>query len=252
LSQSTIVAEGGTLTSPDAPTPWQTEASSASGRLLPPGLVFSDTPSRLMAYLLDGFVIAPLYYVAFALVGLDANSVGFGRFPDRNLYVLATLIGLAIQGAYFVSFWSGGRRATPGQRVFGIQVANAFDGQPLTIGQAFGRWAAMGSWIAIPFVLPIMAAAIVSAVAVAVWNMLLLMSTIVSPTKQGLHDRFARSALVRPAGAGNRWAVGCLTFLIILAALYVGFLVFVFSQIPWDRMPPNPYLDEYLRWMWPS
>jgi hypothetical protein len=136
--------------------------------------------------------------------------------------------------------------------VFGIQVANAFDGQPLTIGQAFGRWAAMGSWITVPFVLPFLAAAIVSGVAATAWIVLLLLSTIASPTKQGLHDRFARSALVRPAGAGNRWAVGCLAILIILAASYVALLVFVFSQIPWDRMPPNPYLDEYLRWMWPS
>lgn len=244
--------EGGTLTSPDAPTPWQTEAPTASSRLLPPGLVFSDTPSRLMAYLLDGFVIAPLYYVVLALAGFDFNAIGVGRLPDRNLYVLATLLGLAVQGAFFVWFWSGGRRATPGQRVFGIQVANAFDGQPLTIGQAFGRWAAIGSWITVPFVLPFMAAAIVSGIAAIVWILLLLLSTIVSPTKQGLHDRFARSALVRPAGAGNRWAVGCLTVLIILGGLYVAFLVFVFTQIPWDRMPPNPYVDEYLRWMWPS
>jgi uncharacterized RDD family membrane protein YckC len=243
--------KGGTLTTPDAPTPWQTEAPTASSRLLPAGLVFSDTPSRLMAYLLDGFVVAPLYYVVLALVGFDVKSIGVGRLPDRNLYVIATLLGLAVQGAFFVWFWSGGRRATPGQRVFGIQVANAFDGQPLTIGQAFGRWAAMGSWIAVPFVLPFMAAAIVSTVAVVVWNLLLLLSTIVSPTKQGLHDRFAGSALVRPSGAGNRWAVGCLTVLIILGALYVALLVVVFSQI-WDRMPPNPFLDEYLRWMWPS
>jgi uncharacterized RDD family membrane protein YckC len=205
-----------------------------------------------MAYLLDGFVIAPLYYVVLALVGFDFNSIGVGRLPDRNLYVLGSLLGLAVQGVFFVWFWSGGRRATPGQRVFGIQVANAFDGQPLTIGQAFGRWGAMGSWITVPFVLPFMAAAIVSGIAATVWIVLLLLSTIVSPTKQGLHDRFARSALVRPARAGNRWAVGCLTILIIIAALYVALVVFVFSQIPWDRMPPNPYLDEYLRWMWPS
>jgi uncharacterized RDD family membrane protein YckC len=205
-----------------------------------------------MAYLLDGFVIAPLYYVVLALVGFNVNSIGVGRLPDRNLYVLGSLLGLAVQGAFFVWFWSGGRRATPGQRVFGIQVANAFDGQPLTIGQAFGRWAAMGSWITVPFVLPFLAAAIVSGVAATAWIVLLLLSTIASPTKQGLHDRFARSALVRPAGAGNRWAVGCLAILIILAASYVALLVFVFSQVPWDRMPPNPYLDEYLRWMWPS
>ena len=46
----------------------------------------------------------------------------------------------------------------------------------------------------------------------AVWWVVLVISIIISPTKQGIHDRFSRSALVRPAGPtiGGRSVVsGC-------------------------------------------
>ena len=46
----------------------------------------------------------------------------------------------------------------------------------------------------------------------------LAISVAVSPTKQGLHDRIARSAIVRPAGPTDRWALGC-------AWLFIGLVV---------------------------
>jgi uncharacterized RDD family membrane protein YckC len=82
------------------------------------------------------------------------------------------------------------------------------------------------------------------------WNLLLLVTTIASPTKQGLHDRFAGSALVRPAGAGNRWAAGCLAILLIFVLLEALLVVWVFSN-PSSYMPPD-FWDVYLRWLWPS
>ena len=54
---------------------------------------------------------------------------------------------------------------------------------------------------------------------------------IVSPTKQGIHDRFAKSALVRPAGQSNRWAVGCVWLLIIVTVVEVVLVVALFSII---------------------
>jgi uncharacterized RDD family membrane protein YckC len=238
------------VTTPDAPTPWQTEPPTASNRLLPPGLVFSDTPSRLVALILDGIVLGPTYYLLYALLGYDFNRIGVGHFPDRNIYVFATLGILAINAAYFVWFWSGGRRATPGQRVFGIQVANAFDGAPLSVGQAFGRWVATGWWITTPFILPFMVVAIASGVLAAIWDLILLVTTILSPTKQGLHDRFAGSAVVRPTGASKRWAIGILAILVIVVVVEGAFLVWAFYGEPSRYMPTN-YLDRYLHWMWP-
>jgi hypothetical protein len=62
----------------------------------------------------------------------------------------------------------------------------------------------------------------------------LLVSTVMSPTKQGLHDRFANSAVVRPAGAGSGIAMACLVIVIalfVLAILSIVALIFVGGQV---------------------
>jgi len=62
----------------------------------------------------------------------------------------------------------------------------------------------------------------------------LLVTTIGSPTKQGLHDRFANTALVRPAGAGSGGLViGCLLIiglLVILPIIVLGVLVGLYGD----------------------
>jgi hypothetical protein len=63
--RSTSAAGGLALTLPDAPTPSRAEISTASSRLLPPGLVVSDTPSRAMAYVLDS--------IAFTVINRAGN-----------------------------------------------------------------------------------------------------------------------------------------------------------------------------------
>jgi uncharacterized RDD family membrane protein YckC len=228
--------------------PWQAGAPTTSSRLLPPGLVFSDTPSRLVAYFLDSIVISVIYSIPLSLLGL--YSFTYPDLPDRNSFIVGSLLGFVLQVVYFVWFWSGGRRATPGQRVFGIQVANAFDGQPLTLNQAVKRWIGLGFWIPLPFVLPIMAIAVGSFVVGAVWWLMLLITTVVSPTKQGLHDRFAGAALVRPAGAGNRWAVGFLVLVLIFTVVELLLLVWVFTL--GQPYLPADYWNVYLKWLWPS
>jgi uncharacterized RDD family membrane protein YckC len=223
--------------------------------LLPPGLVFSDTPSRLWAYLLDGFVLSPIYFLVFSLFGFDFSNPTLEAMPDRNAWLVGSLVAFALNAAYFVWFWSGGRRATPGQRVFSIQVANAFDGQPLTTTQAVKRYLGMGQWVGILALLPYLATAVLSFVLAWAWLVVLLLTSIASPTKQGLHDRFAGSALVRPAAAGNRWAVGCLWLAILGAALYALFFAFVMTSVPSSDLSYRymlEYLQDFFRTLWPQ
>jgi uncharacterized RDD family membrane protein YckC len=248
--------EGDALTSPDAPKPFQYDRSTASSRLLPPGLTLSDTPSRLMALLLDGFAVGAIGSVPLSLLGFDyPTRIGLGAFPDRNLFVATELVAVLINASYFIWFWSGGRRATPGQRIFSIQVANAFDGLPLSRGQALKRWFATGQWLGILALPPFLFLALLSMVGSVAWDVVLLYSAITNPTKQGFHDRFASSAVVRPAGAGNRWAAGCLWALVIAGSLYVLFLLAILNSTPasytgYDRMMED--LRDYFRWLWPS
>ena len=50
----------------------------------------------------------------------------------------------------------------------------------------------------------------------------LLITTATSPTKQGLHDRFANTALVSPSGQGaSGLAKACLIIVVVLFLLFV-------------------------------
>jgi uncharacterized RDD family membrane protein YckC len=217
--------------------------------LLPAGLVFSDTPSRAMAYVLDSLVLGAIGSVPLSILGLYQFS--YPDFPDRNSFAFAGLLSALLNVAYFVWFWSGGRRATPGQRVFDIQVGNAFDGQPLSVRQAVIRWIALGFWPWFLLLLPFKALAIWGITASLLWSLVLAVTTVVSPTKQGIHDQIAGSALVRPARAGNRWAAGCLGVFIILALFEGVFLAWSFTN-PTAANLPTDFWDSYLRWLWPS
>ena len=167
-----------------------------------PGLTWSDTPSRFGAYLLDAFIVAFITVIVLSIVGVGVASTQPGTVGTTQsggiLYALIALVG----AAYYILSWSGGRRATPGQRLFRIQIGNAFDGRALTTTQAVKRWIGLGGFLGLISIVP--SDAVVGSVNLIaiVWSLVLLISTVTSPTKQGLHDRFANSAVVRPIGAG--------------------------------------------------
>ncbi|HET8784313.1 MAG TPA: RDD family protein [Candidatus Limnocylindrales bacterium] len=240
------------------PTP---ESASTERPVLPDGLVFADVYTRFAAYFLDGVLLAALVSIPPAVLGLYDYASTYPPEPmPRPTFVGTTIFGLAIQAAYFLWFWTGGRRATPGQRVFGLQVGNAFDGQPLTMPQAITRWLAMGWWLNLLLLLPFFAVAVAAYAAGVVWWIVLAISVAISPTKQGLHDRIARSALVRPAGPTNRWAIGCAWLFIglvvielILGALFI-YLVNSIQDAGFypPGMNPLDYFGQQIREFWPS
>lgn len=202
-----------------------------------PGLVFSDTASRFVAYLIDLLLIGIVTGIFGELLGfgprtppLADGSTDFTQaFPTSAEY---TILDLVIGGLYFIASWSGGRRATLGQRLFGIQVANAFDGRPLSLEQAVRRWLGIGEAVLLLGLIPVLGPA--SSGLLLVWNIALLITTATSPTKQGLHDRLANSAVVRPANAGTGLAYGCLAIvvaLLVVAVIAVIGLVFLGTQV---------------------
>lgn len=206
-----------------------------------PGLAFADLPTRLVAYVIDVAIVA---IVGAALV----IALGFGERieTETSTYVWISSwtanIAFALLGsAYFVFFWTGGRRATIGQRAFDIQVGNAFDGRPLTLNQAVRRWLGYGSFLGLLAIVPAVRG--YDALAQLAWILVLLATTARSPMKQGLHDRFAHSALVRPASrATGGPAMACLVVLILLGVLFVvvvAALIYLGSQIVPTAPPPG-------------
>lgn len=197
-----------------------------------PGLVFSGTAARFVAYWIDSIILGLISGVIVSSIGSSTPLTPTGEFVWTTGDFLATVLNVAISGAYFVGFWSGGRRATLGQMLLKIQVGNAFDGKPLTVEQAIRRWLALGQFLSAFAV----TAAALGAIALLslVWTIVLFISTVSSPTKQGLHDRFANTAVVRPANAGNGLVYTCLFIFIllpILALLAIISLIYLGGQV---------------------
>jgi uncharacterized RDD family membrane protein YckC len=198
-----------------------------------PGLVFADTAARFVAYIIDVILVgitASIIAAPFAWdTPFDPNApFSDAAFRTTEYTVLATVIG----AIYFILSWTGGRRATLGQRILKIQVANAFDGRPLTLDQAVRRWLGLGDFLNLLGFTPGLGA--LTGGLVFIWMIVLLITTATSPTKQGLHDRFANSAVVRPTNAGNTAVVACLVIVLILVAiavLSIVALVFLGSQV---------------------
>ncbi len=185
-----------------------------------PGLTFADTGSRVVAYIVDIVLLAIVGSIVVAIVGVPTPD-----FADSGQITglgspAATLASALVGFLYFVISWSGGRRATIGQRVFNIQVGNAFDGKALSLEQAIRRWLGLGSWIGLFAIVPSLAG--ISALIELLWVIVLLITTATSPTKQGLHDRFANTALVSPSGQGaSGLAKACLIIVVVLFLLFV-------------------------------
>ncbi len=230
-------------TPPAAPPPGSTGATVgwapvAPPREVAPGLSYADTISRFIAYVVDVILIGIVGGIIAAILGSGQSYSGtvFGRYEAGYRLSGAgyTVPVVILSLAYFVFFWSGGRRATIGQRIFGIQVGNAFDGHPLSIQQALRRWVGLGLFLSLlDLVLP--SSSWLGLVQL-VWWIVLLGSTALSPTNQGLHDKFANSALVRPSGSGaaRGLALACsliVGLFLVFAILGVVALILLGSQL---------------------
>lgn len=169
----------------------------------PEGFVYADVPNRAIAYIIDGIIVA----IVAGIVGAVLASVGLatGTFAPGTLnfqvnivgLIVSTIVGAAISAAYFIYTWTN-MRGTLGMRVLGLQIGNAGDGKTLTMDQASRRWlviAAPGVVGQVLFVLPSIGGLLL--LAAFAWFIFLLWTTYSSPTKQGFHDKFVNSMVVK-------------------------------------------------------
>jgi uncharacterized RDD family membrane protein YckC len=167
-------------------------------------LVYADVPNRIIAYILDAILVGLFTFVVgviLAAVGLTAVTVN----PDFSVsvnYVAAFvqgILGLLISAGYFIYTWTR-MRATLGMRVLGMQIGNAGDGRAITTEQGIRRYIALSApailaqvFNAIPLI------GIVIGLAGLVWYIWLIYTMSQSPTKQGWHDTFANTQIVKAA-----------------------------------------------------
>jgi uncharacterized RDD family membrane protein YckC len=191
---------------PPASNTWT--AMSAPVTAGPAGYVYADVPNRAIAYIIDAIILAIitsviviiLAAIGLSSVNLNVNSPTFGQY-NFVAGLVAAIIATAINGAYFIYTWTT-MRASPGQKVLGMQVGNAADGATLTMEQAIKRWIALGAPFSIAQALnPLPGLGLIIGLASLAWFIALLVTTAQSPTKQGLHDQYANTVVVKSARA---------------------------------------------------
>jgi len=220
--RSTIISAEPVLTDQpaagDAPevawTPPSTQERGVPGAA---GFVFADTSRRFVAWLLDNLLIGLVTVVIATVIAIVANV---DVSASTTFYAIFSVISVGLSLLYFVLFWTGSRRATPGMAALQLQVGTAFEGRPLEMGPALIRWALLGYPLSLVSLIPAIAG-LVSGLGF-IWYIALLVSTIASDTKQGLHDRAASSAVVQPAGLGRSGVLtACLVIVVALVALWL-------------------------------
>ena len=230
--RSTIISAEPVLTDqPGATAPevaWAPPPPATQERPVPgaPGFVFASTSRRFVAWVIDNILltIAVALLAAVAAVALSIDS----QRDSETLFAAFSVIYVALSFVYFVLFWTSKQPATPGMRALKVQIGTAFDGHPLAFGPAILRWALLGYPISLGYFLPSTLANLAS-LAVLVWYIVLLLTTIGSATKQGLHDQAARTAVVQPAGLGRSVLVtACLVIVVGWVLLWLAFFVLIF------------------------
>lgn len=223
---------------PEPPAAWGTPPPRAGGPPEVPGAaghLFAATVTRVAALLVDSIVVGIAAAVIGGVIGgaagaSSAGSLSSGSAAGAAVTVTAGLAGLLVSYLYFGLLWRSAGKATLGQRVFRMQVGNAFDGATLTWRQVTIRWLSLfglGILAALPTVGGI------GGLLAFIWSIVLLVTTATSPTKQGLHDRWANSAVVATGPQNTALAWGCLILYVIgfvlVAFLALALLVAIFA-----------------------
>jgi uncharacterized RDD family membrane protein YckC len=182
-----------------APT-WVSTVTSSQTVAGPAGMVYSDVPTRIFAYIIDAIIMAVAFGILYGIflslfIGSALGGLGFMSFVWFVVLVLIYAAGSAI---YFIYTWTK-MRGSPGQRVLGLETLNAADGAVLTQPQAIRRWLFMFG----PFVLAQAASlmlgglGMIVSLALFAYGIYLLYSTANSPTRQGFHDVQASTVVVK-------------------------------------------------------
>ena len=168
----------------------------------PDGLVYAEVPNRIIALIIDIIVLSVVGFVLAWIFGGLVSEPGAidsaGGELDIVAFLIVLVLQLAVSFAYFGGTWTlfGG---TAGMRLLGMRIGDEADGGLISWRQSLIRWLMLG----IPALLSSLAVYVPNTIGLilwalgVVWMLALLYTMAQSPTKQGLHDRYARTILVK-------------------------------------------------------
>ncbi len=199
MDQSEPTGDPGTPTPPPTPPTTGWAAPPPPVQAGPAGFYYADVPNRAIAYIIDVIILAIVNVIAFAVLSAVGLSIISGLEYNYAVGLILAIVSLVVSGAYFMYTWTA-MRGTVGMKALGMQIGNAGDGKTLTMDQAVRRWIALGAPFGIAQALnPLPGIGILLGLAAFAWFIFLLWTTYSSPTKQGFHDHFANTMVVKAA-----------------------------------------------------
>jgi uncharacterized RDD family membrane protein YckC len=180
---------------------WTSNLTDQSTMAGPGGVALAPAPPRIIALFID--------FIILGIIGFIVNIITTSIFGESLLGIFTTikvqsLIGaivtvvamLAITGAYFILLWTRMDGATLGMRVFKLSVRDEKTGGAITMNQAITRWVFLGAPWAINYLYGWSFGFIISLL-VLIYYIYLVVSIAQSPTRQGLHDKQAKTVVVK-------------------------------------------------------
>ena len=180
---------------------WTANITSQAPVAGPAGYYYADVPNRIIAFIVDYIV----FFIVFLIVGAVTVSIfgvntTIGQFQTTTSVLVQNVLSYLLVGAYFVYTWTT-MRGTLGMKLLGMQIGQQGDGQTITFNQGILRYSVM---FGPGFVAGLLSAFVLSLGLIAsliafIWFIALLVTTAQSPTKQGLHDKYAHTMVVKAA-----------------------------------------------------
>ncbi len=184
---------------PAQPPAWTANLTSTAPVAGPAGYVYGDIPNRSIAYIIDAIIIGIIRLILSAItLAIFGNKVQNLTDPSTLSVLVFAILWYGIVVAYFWYTWTR-MRATVGMKLLGMQIGHEVDGRTITDNAAIIRIIAMfGPW----FLADLLSAfalgfGVIANLVAFIWFLALLYTTAKSPTKQGLHDQYAHTMVVK-------------------------------------------------------
>lgn len=185
---------------PPQPPSWTANLTSTVPTPGPSGFVYADVPNRSIAMVIDVIAMFFVYLiVGIIAVAIFGTSGDFVQSASTVSLLVQSVISFLIWFAYFGGLWVK-RRGTLGMSVLGMQIGDAVDGRTLTWNQAVTRFLGLfGVIIVVNILVAFVPSLGILGLLSFFWFIYVLYSISSSPTKQGIHDKYAKTMVVKTA-----------------------------------------------------
>jgi uncharacterized RDD family membrane protein YckC len=187
---------------------WSSNLTARGTKPGPGGVALADIPERVIAFIIDAIIVGVVGLVLSVILGSVLRETRTDTFlgvpivvtgPSLIGQLVAVVLVVGFSAGYFIYMWSRMGGATVGMRLMKLSVRDESTGQVIGQQQAINRWLVAGLPFALYsiYYLPIALIGFLAAIAVLVYEIYLLVTTAQSPTRQGWHDKFAKTVVAK-------------------------------------------------------